>query len=146
MATQAKSVEKYNTAILQLFEIILSLNEGQQEQLLKLTEDLFIKEKRVNNRKSCHIPIYYATSDKVYSSHVKNINPTGVFIKSEKPLPNGEEILMAFKLDGFKKPLKVSGEVVHASDGGIGVKFKNINQDVADKLKSVVAQMHERAI
>ena len=146
MAAQAKSVGKYNTAILKLFEIILSLNVGQQEQLLKLTEDLFIKEKRANNRKSCHIPIYYATSDKVYSSHVKNINPTGVFIETEKRLPNGEEILMAFKLDGFKKPLKLSGEIVHATDGGIGVKFKNINSHVADKLKSVVDQMHEGAV
>ena len=145
MGTQAKQVEKYNTAILKLFEIILSLNVGQQEQLLKLTEDLFIKEKRSNNRKSCNIPIYYATSDKVYSSHVKNINPTGVFIKSEKPLPNGEEILMAFKLDGSTKPLKISGEIVHASDGGIGVKFKNLNTHTADKLQSLVSRMQSRS-
>lgn len=144
MATQVKRVGKYNTAILKLFEIILSLNVGQQEQLLKLTEDLFIKEKRANDRKSCHIPIYYATSDRVYSSHVKNISPTGLFIETEKPLPNGEEILMAFKLDGFNKPLKVSGEIAHATDAGIGVKFKNINRHMADKLQSIVSQMQGR--
>jgi len=146
MATLAKQIGRYNTAILKLFEIILSLNVGQQEQLLKLTEDLFIKEKRANNRKSCHIPIYYATSDRVYSSHVENISPTGLFIKAEKPLPNGEEILMAFKMKGFNKPLKISGEIAHATDAGIGVKFKNLSPHLADKLQSVVAQMQNRAL
>ena len=90
MVAKVKEIGKYNTAILKLFEIILSLNESQQEQLLKLTENLFVKEKRVNNRKSCHIPIYYATSDRVYSSHIENISPTGLFIKAEKPLPSGQ--------------------------------------------------------
>jgi Tfp pilus assembly protein PilZ len=141
MTAQVKEIVKYNTAILKLFEIILSLNVGQQEQLLKLTEDLFVKEKRANNRKLCYIPIYYATSDQVYSSHIKNISPTGLFIKTEKPLPNGEEVLMAFKLKGCQEPLKVNGKIVHATDDGIGVKFKNLSQHVANKIESIVSQM-----
>jgi Tfp pilus assembly protein PilZ len=141
MVAQVKAIRKYNTAILKLFEIILGLNEGQQQLLLKLTENLFIKEKRANNRKSCHIPIYYATSDRVYSSHIENISPTGLFIKSEKPLPTGEKILMTFNIKGFNKPLKVSGEIAHATDAGIGVKFKDLSPHVANKLESVVVQM-----
>lgn len=143
MAAQVKEIARYNTAILKLFEIILSLNVGQQEQLLKLTEDLFAKEKRANNRKSCYIPIYYATSDKVYLSHIKNISPTGLFIKTEKSLPNGEEILMAFTLEGLHEPLKVNGEIVHATDDGIGVKFKNLSEKVAHMLEGIIAQMRE---
>ena len=108
-----------------------------------ITENLFIKEKRANNRKSCHIPIYYATSDRVYSSHIENISPTGLFIKAEKPLPTGEEILMTFNIKGFNKPLKVSGEIAHANDAGIGVKFKDLNPHVADKLENVVIQMRD---
>jgi Tfp pilus assembly protein PilZ len=143
MVTQVKAIRKYNTAILKLFEIILGLNEGQQKLLLKFTENLFIKEKRANNRKSCHIPIYYATSDRVYSSHIENISPTGLFIKSEKPLPTGEKILMTFNIKGFNKPLKVSGEIAHATDAGIGVKFKDLSPHVANKLENVVVQMRD---
>lgn len=141
MIATVKEIGRYNTAILRLFEIILSLNERQQELLLKLTEDLFIKEKRANNRKTCRIPIYYATSDRVYSSHIENISPTGLFIKSEKPLPAGEKILMTFNVKGFNKPFKISGEIVHANDEGIGVKFKGLNTNEADRLKKIVVQM-----
>ena len=143
MVAQVKAIRKYNTAILKLFEIILGLNEGQQKLLLKFTENLFIKEKRANNRKSCHIPIYYATSDRVYSSHIENISPTGLFIKSEKPLPTGEKILMTFNIKGFNKPLKVSGEIAHSNDAGIGVKFKNLSPHVVNKLEDVVVQMRD---
>ena len=143
MVAQVKAIRKYNTAILKLFEIILGLNEGQQKLLLKLTENLFVKEKRANNRKSCHIPIYYATSDRVYSSHIENISPTGLFIKSEKPLPTGEKILMAFNVDGLNKPLKVSGEIAHATGAGIGVKFKDLGPHVANKLEEAIIQMQD---
>jgi len=141
MITAAKEIGRYNTAILGLFKIILSLNERQQESLLKLTEELFIKEKRANNRKACHIPIYYATSDQVYSSHIENVSPTGLFIKSEKPLPAGEKILMTFNVKGFNKPFKISGEIAHANDEGIGVKFKDLDTSEADRLKKIVVQM-----
>jgi hypothetical protein len=57
MITSANATKKYNTAILNLFELILKLSEKQQHVLLKFTEHLFIKEKRTIDRKSCHIPI-----------------------------------------------------------------------------------------
>ena len=138
MIAKVKEIGKYNTAILKLFKIILSLNERQQELLLKLAENLFINEKRANNRKSCHTPIYYATSDRVFSGHIENISPTGLFIKSEKPLPTGEEILMIFNIRGISKPIKVSGKIAHANDIGIGVKFKDLSPNVANKLENVV--------
>ena len=141
MVATVKEIGRYNTAIPSLFKIILSLNERQQELLLKLTEDLFIREKRANNRKACHIPIYYATSDRVYSSHIENISPTGLFIKSEKPLPAGEKILMTFNAKGFNKPFKINGEIAHANDEGIGVKFKGLDTNEVERLKKIVVQM-----
>ena len=134
-------IGKYNTAILKLFKIILGLNVTQQEMLLKLAENLFIKEMRAENRRLCHARIYYATYDRVFSSHIENISPTGLFIKSEKPLPTGEEILMTFSIKGFRKPFKVSGEIAHANGAGIGVKFKNLSPDVANKLENVMVEM-----
>ena len=119
MITSVNAAKKYNTAILNLFELILKLSEKQQHVLLKFAEYLFIKEKRKNDRKSCHIPIFYATSDRVYSSHVKNLSNSGLFIKTQKMLPAGDEILMTFRMEGLNRPIKIKGEIAHASPLGI---------------------------
>ena len=141
MIAKVKEIGKYNTAILKIIKIVISLNERQLDLLLKIAEELFIKEKRANNRKACRAPIYYATSDRVYTGHIENISPTGLFIKSEKPLPAGEEILMTFNIKGSDKPLKVRGEIAHASDEGLGVKFKDLSPDQLKMLENIVVQM-----
>ncbi len=141
MITSANATKKYNTAILNLFELILKLSENQQHALLKFAEYLFIKEKRANDRKSCHIPIYFATSDRVYSSHIKNLSNSGLFIETQTMLPVGDEIIMTFRMEGLNKPIKIKGEIAHTSRSGIGVKFKAINSQIAKKLKILVDQM-----
>jgi len=143
MISSQKVVEKYNTAILNLFDIILSLNENQQRQLLKLAEYLFIKEKRTSVRKSCHIPIYYATSDRVYTSHIQNISSSGLFIVNQKILPVGEKILMTFRVEGLNKPIKMKGKITHTNRMGMGVKFKGIKPQIAEKLKILVDRIKE---
>jgi Tfp pilus assembly protein PilZ len=125
MSVSKKAVKKYNTSILNLFEIILNLNENQQRILLTCAEKMFLKEKRTNTRKSCQIPIYYATDDQVYSSHIKNISRTGLFIETQKKLPVGNLILMTFRLIGVDKPIKIRGEIAHTDSSGIGVRFQN---------------------
>ena len=143
MITAQTVTAKYNTAILNLFDIILGLNESQQRKLLKLAEYLFIKEKRTNVRKSCHIPIYYATSDRVYTSHIQNISLSGLFIVNQKILPVGEKILMTFRLEGLNKPIKTKGKITHTNRMGMGVKFKGIKPQIAEKLKILVDRMKE---
>ncbi len=48
---------------------------------------------------------------------------------------------MTFNVNGVNKPFKISGEIVHANDEGIGVKFKGLNTHEADRLKKIVVQM-----
>ena len=124
MGTPAKNVKKYSTLISRLFNIVLSLSEEQQHELLKYAEEMFLKEKRVDPRKLCKIPVYYATYDRVYSNYIKNISRNGLFIETQRPLFVGEEVLMTFRLKGFDKPIKIKGEVAHAARTGIGVEFK----------------------
>jgi Tfp pilus assembly protein PilZ len=140
MSISKKAVKKYNTSILNLFEIILNLNENQQRMLLACAEKMFLKEKRNNTRKSCQIPIYYATDDQVYASHIKNISRTGLFIETQKKLPVGNIILMTFRLKGFDKPLKIRGEIAHTESSGIGVRFLNPNPG----LETVIGQFIDR--
>ena len=101
MSAQEKTGKKYNVVISQLFQIIIELNEEQQKKLLYHAEQLLVKEKRGNIRRSCDIPVNYAANDHVYSNKITNISANGLFIDTRRPLIRGDEVIMAFKLAGF---------------------------------------------
>jgi len=143
MGIADKEIKRYNTLIYKLFNIVLSLSERQQQMLLRHAEDLFLQEKRNHIRKAVNIPVYYATNDRVFSNYIKNISQNGLFIETERPLFVGEEVLMTFRLEGFNKPLKIKGEVVHANRSGIGVEFKNTSQYLIQIIGLLVDRMEE---
>jgi hypothetical protein len=53
MKAEEKDIKKYSTLIYQLFNIVLSLSEEQQHELLKYAEEMFLAEKRIDSRKLC---------------------------------------------------------------------------------------------
>ena len=143
MSEPAQNDKKYSTLIYKLFNIVLSLSEEQQLEMLKHAEELFLEEKRSFTRRDCKIPVYYATYDRVYSNYIKNISRNGLFIKTQRPLFVGEEILMTFRLKGFDKPIKIKGEVAHATRAGIGVEFKDASPFLMEVLGILIDQIDE---
>jgi len=141
MAAENKATKKYNVVISQLFQIVINLGEEQQEALLRHAKELLVKEKRSGIRMPCNIPISFAAYDRVYSSHIKNISSQGLFIDTQRPLLVGDEIVMTFRLDGIDKPLKVRGEIAHATRAGVGVEFKDISPYVEEMLHTVIKRM-----
>ena len=139
-ADKIHKIKKYNIVIYKLFNLILNMNAVQQVTLLEKAEKLF-QERRSNIRKSCKIPVSYATDDRIFSNDIINISQNGVFIKTPKPLFVGEQILMNFELKGFDKPLKLMGEIVHANRTGIGVQFKDVNHILSGMIGMVVTWM-----
>jgi Tfp pilus assembly protein PilZ len=141
MDTQRNSLKKYNVVLPKLFQTVINLGEEQQLALLRHAEELLVKEKRVNARKPCNIPLSYAAYDRVYSAEIKNISPNGLFIETRKPLMVGDEIIMTFSLEGFDKPLKIKGEIAHATRTGVGVEFKDISPYIEEMLCLVIKKM-----
>ena len=135
------ALKKYNVVIPKLFQIILNLPEEKQLALLQHAEELLVKERRAFVRKSCSIPVNYATYDRVYSNTIKNISQRGVFIETKRPLFVGEELVMSFSMKGFGKPLKVKGEIVQVSRSGIGVEFKNVSPYVEEMIAKLISRM-----
>ena len=135
------ALKKYNVVIPKLFQIILNLPEEKQVALLQHAEELLVKERRAFVRKSCSIPVSYATYDRVYSNTIKNISQKGVFIETQRPLFVGEELVLSFSMKGFGKPLKVKGEIVQVSRSGIGVEFKNISPYVEEMIAKLIGRM-----
>jgi Tfp pilus assembly protein PilZ len=121
--------------------ININLGEEQQLALLRHAEELLVTEKRVNIRKSCNIPINFAAYDRVYSDHIKNISSNGLFIETRRPLLVGDEIIMTFRMEGFDKPLKVKGEIAHATRAGVGVEFREISKYIEEMLCLVIKRM-----
>jgi len=144
MALSERDDKKYNTLIYKLYNLILNLSEDQQLSLLKYAEEMFLAEKRIDTRKPCKIPVYYATYDRVYSNYVKNISRNGLFIETQRPLLVGEDILMTFRLKGFDKPVKIKGEVAHATRAGVGVEFKNTSPFLVQVIGILIDQMQEK--
>jgi hypothetical protein len=53
----------------------------------------------------------------------------------------GDEIVMTFRLEGFDKPLKVKGEIAHATREGVGVEFSDLSPYVEEMIKAVIKTM-----
>jgi len=141
MSAQEKMDKKYNVAISKLFQIIIELNQEQQNELLSHAEQLLVKEKREGIRRSCDIPVNYAANDHVYASKITNISANGLFIDTRSPLIRGDEVIMAFKLEGFNQSLKLRGEIARANQAGIGVAFKSISPHVEEMIRVIVKRM-----
>ena len=141
MHAPAAALKKYNVVIPKLFQIILNLPEEKQLALLRHGEEQMEKEKRVFIRKSCSIPVSYATYDRVYTNTIKNISQRGVFIETQRPLFVGEELILSFSMPGFGKPLKIKGEIVQVSRSGIGVEFKKMSPYVEEMIAKLINRM-----
>lgn len=143
MKVSESDVKKYNVVIPKLFQLVLNLPEEKQTALLKYAEDLLTVEKRAYIRKSCSIPVSFATYDRVYTDTIKNISQRGVFIETQHPLFVGEEIMVTFSITGFDKPLKVKGEIVQVNRNGIGIEFKDMSPYIEEMLATLIDRMKE---
>jgi CRP/FNR family transcriptional regulator, cyclic AMP receptor protein len=77
-------------------------------------------------------------------AYLGNISSGGLFVKTEKPLPRGEQFLLRLQLPDLPDPLRISCEVVWARSPaeatlkepvGMGVKFIEMTQKESDALK-----------
>lgn len=143
MKVPDSDLKKYNVVIPKLFQMVLNLPEEKQAALLKYAEDLLTVERRSYIRKSCSIPVSFATYDRVYENTIKNISQKGVFIETQRPLFVGEELVMTFSIAGFDKPLKITGEIVQVNRNGIGVEFKDVSPYVEEMLATLIDRMKE---
>lgn len=141
MNAQEKRTKKINATISNLFQIVIQLEEEQQKELLDHADQLLVKERRQNLRKSCNIPINYASSDRVYSNQISNISANGLFIDTNQPIMTDNDLIMTFRLEGFAKSLKIRGKIARTTEKGVGVEFKNISPHVEDMIRYIVKHM-----
>lgn len=81
-------------------------------------------ERRRSPRKTCCTAVAYATRGFSSIEYIQDISAWGVFIRTSKTVPIGEDIAMTIPKPGGEESIKIIGQVVRSSPEGIGVKFK----------------------
>ena len=115
--------------IARLMDVILSMSEEQQTVILKQAEKTVKGDRRIFVRKACHLRVDFAASNRTHKGYIKNISRHGVFISAKAPIVIGEEVLMVFKVTRDEEPVKLKGEIAHATRWGIGVEFTATGAD-----------------
>jgi CRP/FNR family transcriptional regulator, cyclic AMP receptor protein len=86
-------------------------------------------------------------------AYMGNISSGGLFIKTDKPLPQGEQFFLRLQLPDLPDPLRLSCEVVWArgaaeatskEPAGMGVKFLEMTQKDGDMLKQYLSGISGR--
>lgn len=142
MGTIYKEIKKYNLTIPKLFETILKLDQDQQERVLRYAEELIYEDKRTAVRKVCEIPINFSTRNRIYVDNIKDISESGLYIETNKPLLVGDVIYMSFSMQGYDRPFKISGVIVHKNRMGVGVEFKEVRPYIEQMLSALVKRLN----
>lgn len=137
MADRVK-LKKYNMTIARLMDIILNMSEEQQKAILKEAEKITNGDRRNFSRKGCHLPVDFAASNRTHKGHIKNISRHGVFISAQAPIVIGEEVLMVFKVHRDEEPVKLKGEIAHATRWGIGVEFTGTGPEFDREINDLI--------
>ncbi len=79
-------------------------------------------------------------------SHTLDISREGAFVRSNKPLPVGSRVRLAFHRGSQREPLRVEAEVVRigtfeqSSSPGIALRFCQLSSDDERRLMSLIDQ------
>ena len=130
------------------FRAILVAFAKRFENSMNRTKEYTVRSE-VRTAKS--LSLTYRDRQSFINSYSTNISSGGLFIKTEKPFPNGEQFLLKLQLPDIPEPLKINCEVVWARTQGdderkplgMGVKFcemsKNDNQMLQRYLKEILS-------
>ena len=92
--------------------------------MTQLKKKEMTKERRRAPRRPFTTAVAYAIRGFSNIEYIEDISAWGVFIRTQKQIPIGEDITMTIPQPDSENSIKIIGEVVRTSPKGIGVKFK----------------------
>jgi uncharacterized protein (TIGR02266 family) len=96
------------------------------------------------------LSLTYKDDQAFLSAYASNISTGGLFIKTEKPLRQGDQFLLRLQLPALKEPLKVSCEVAWVKGpaeatakepAGMGIKFVEMSKIDRDAFKQYLGKI-----
>jgi Tfp pilus assembly protein PilZ len=121
-----------------LIELIVMLSDEQKQSLVEeLEERLQIKERKYV-RKPYFSTVCYSAQDGAHVDFIQNISAGGVFIGTPLAPLVGEKVTLAFPLPISQKHIMLDGEIVWATQQGMGVKFQMIKSEEEQRIRRLV--------
>lgn len=95
-------------------------------------------------RLSCYLMVDFAAGGKAYRSCIRDISANGVFIETNVPFKDGQDIDLCFTLEESNEtlPFKVRGKVTRLYPDGIGVEYENMSHYQRDILNALIGRIN----
>jgi len=80
--------------------------------------------------------------DGLFYVYSENISLGGLFLASSVPLKLGTMLFLSFHLPGYKRPMRLTGEVVRVQrpvGDGIGIRFVGVPANILKKLEGFLS-------
>jgi len=122
-----------NSIILRLMELILSMSDEQQLDLLNKIEvsslaDLSLGD-RNDVRRSFDKKISFTVQENGYKAICKDISNGGLFIQTNEVFSVGQVVTLNIPFSDGNRAINVPAEIVRVNDRGIGLRFmKKVNE------------------
>jgi len=114
-----------------LFELIFDMSETETRHLLKELEERRKtaqenEDKRKHPRKRTFIHVDCSGNKCVFTDFIQNISVSGLYIETQIPLFEDQELLMTFSPPDSGNTIKITGTVARVDSKGIGIQFDEL--------------------
>jgi uncharacterized protein (TIGR02266 family) len=88
------------------------------------------------------IIVKIASRERMKSSYLKDLSEGGLFIRAEKVMPVGRELMVDLLPPGWQAPIRLSGTVVRveSSPQGMGLKFEDNDEPTRERLRQLLGE------
>jgi hypothetical protein len=109
-----------------LLDIIKSMGEDEQADLLEKLEEWRSNDKRGHPRRFYFMPADYVIDERQGKGLVKDVSLSGAFLKPSEvtSLFIGQEVLLMIPYPDNDRTVRVVGEIVRIDSQGVGIKFR----------------------
>ncbi len=139
--TASRKDTDHSRVAARLLDLVSSMPPHAVETLLTRLEERFRPNKRKYARKPYLREVDFATEDRAYQEFIQDISAGGLFIETRSSLAVGQEITLILTLPNHERPIRIRGEVVRATQQGIGVKFRPPSPIVEEMIRTLVEKI-----
>ena len=107
-------------------------------------------ERRYQPRAAIELNVEYKRLNTFFADYTRNISKGGTFIRTDRPLDLGTEIVFALTIRGLAEPLRLRGRVkwivsveqaVGDKQPGMGIEFQYANDEERRATESIVERL-----
>ncbi len=121
-----------------LIELIVMMSDEEKQSLVEELEQRLHIKKREYVRKPYFSTVCYSAQDGAHVDFIQNISAGGVFIGTTLTPLVGEKVTLAFPLPISQQHIMLDGEIVWATQLGMGVKFQMIKPEEEERISNLV--------